>query len=135
MGISKDLVAASSTALVLSILKEEESYGYAIIKKVRSLSEEHLEWTDGMLYPVLHKLEEQKLIESNWEQVTAGRRRKYYRLTETGHLELLAQKEQWRIVHSTLMKLWDEMCRIAVDGLSYCFFVTRWEEFNVRYRT
>ena len=57
MDIGKDLVAASATPLVLSILSEGESYGYAIIKRVDELSGGELQWTDGMLYPVLHRLE------------------------------------------------------------------------------
>ena len=57
MELYKDLVAASATPLVLSILKEGDSYGYAIIKRVKELSEREMNWTDGMLYPVLHRLE------------------------------------------------------------------------------
>jgi hypothetical protein len=53
----KDLMAASSTPIVLAILAEGDSYGYAILKRVRELSGGRLEWTDGMLYPVLHRLE------------------------------------------------------------------------------
>ena len=56
MQIDKDLVAASATPLVLAILAEGESYGYAILKRVRELSDGELEWTDGMLYPLLHRL-------------------------------------------------------------------------------
>src|SRR6266516_4541859 len=59
MDVSKDLVAASATPLVLAILAEGDSYGYAIIKRVAELSGGHLQWTDGMLYPVLHRLEDQ----------------------------------------------------------------------------
>ncbi len=66
MAIYKDLVAASATPLILSILAEGESYGYAISKRVRELSAGQMQWTDGMLYPVLHRLEKQKLIESTW---------------------------------------------------------------------
>ena len=61
MPVSKDLVAASATPLILSILAEGDSYGYAIIKRVRELSGGQMEWTDGMLYPVLHRLEKQGL--------------------------------------------------------------------------
>ena len=57
MNISKDLVAASAAPLVLAILAEGDSYGYAIIKRVSELSGGHLRWTDGMLYPVLHRLD------------------------------------------------------------------------------
>ena len=61
MDMGKDLVAASATPLVLAILAEGDSYGYAIIKRVAELSGGHLQWTDGMLYPVLHRLERQGL--------------------------------------------------------------------------
>ena len=59
MDINKDLMAASSTPIVLAILAEGDSYGYAILKRVAQLSGGHLQWTDGMLYPVLHRLERQ----------------------------------------------------------------------------
>ena len=80
MSISKELVAASATPLVLSILAEGDNYGYAIIKRVGHLSGGKLPWTDGMLYPVLHRLEKQKLIESYQQTATSGRKRKYYKL-------------------------------------------------------
>ena len=54
---SKDLVAASSTPIVLAILARGESYGYEILQEVRAVSGGELEWTDGMLYPLLHRLE------------------------------------------------------------------------------
>jgi PadR family transcriptional regulator PadR len=82
MDLGKDLVAASSTPLVLAILSEGDSYGYAIIKRVKELSDGHLLWTDGMLYPVLHRLERQGLVASKWGESESGRRRKYYRLTK-----------------------------------------------------
>ena len=62
MDMGKDLVAASATPLVLAILAEGDSYGYAIIKRVAELSGGHLQWTDGMLYPVLHRLERQGYV-------------------------------------------------------------------------
>ncbi len=104
--ISKDLTAASSRPLVLSILREGESYGYAIIQRVRELSGDHLQWTDGMLYPVLHRLEAEDLIQSSWKAAENGRRRKYYRLKPAGKTALENQQEQWQIVHETLQKLW-----------------------------
>ncbi len=107
MAIYKDLVAASATPLILSILAGGESYGYAIIKRVRELSAGQMEWTDGMLYPVLHRLEKQKLIESTWRSAETGRRRKYYKIKEEGTRTLKEQRNQWTIVHSTLKKLWE----------------------------
>ncbi|MFH1718444.1 MAG: helix-turn-helix transcriptional regulator [Planctomycetota bacterium] len=107
MAVSKDLIAASSTPLILSILSEGESYGYAIIKRVHELSGGQLHWTDGMLYPVLHRLEKQKLIQSSWRQSETGRKRKYYKIKERGIKSLEQHKSQWKIVYSTLAQLWE----------------------------
>jgi PadR family transcriptional regulator PadR len=102
MDIGKDLVAASATPLVLAILSEGESYGYAIIKRVDELSGGELQWTDGMLYPVLHRLERNGLVKASWGRSEAGRRRKYYRLTDKGSDELTKQRRQWQVVNETL---------------------------------
>jgi DNA-binding PadR family transcriptional regulator len=102
MDIGKDLVAASATPLVLAILSEGESYGYAIIKRVEELSGGEMRWTDGMLYPVLHRLERNGLVKASWGRAESGRRRKYYRLTDEGAEELATQKRQWQVVNETL---------------------------------
>ena len=95
MDMSKDLVAASATPLVLAILAEGDSYGYAIIKRVAELSGGHLQWTDGMLYPVLHRLERQGHVEGEWGAAETGRKRKYYRITEQGRETLRAWTGSW----------------------------------------
>ena len=107
MTVSKDLVAASATPLVLSILSEGENYGYAIIKRVHELSGGKMQWTDGMLYPVLHRLEKQKLIQSTWRESKTGRKRKYYKINQQGAKALKEHQGQWRIVYSTLTQLWE----------------------------
>lgn len=104
MDIGKDLVAASGTPLVLAILCDGESYGYAIIKRVEELSDGELLWTDGMLYPVLHRLERQGYIRATWGKSETGRRRKYYRLTDRGVDELARQRRQWEVVNQTLRR-------------------------------
>lgn len=106
MKINKDLVAASATPLVLSILKEGESYGYAIIQRVHDLSGGELEWTDGMLYPVLHRLEAQELIVARWVEAESGRKRKYYSLKAAGKKALAEQQRQWLTIQRTLAGLW-----------------------------
>jgi PadR family transcriptional regulator, regulatory protein PadR len=106
MNVSKDLIAASATPLILAILKENDSYGYYIIKMVKELSQNELVWTEGMLYPVLHRLEEQHFIESYWKGSETGRQRKYYCIKEAGLKELELQKKQWEMVHSALTKTW-----------------------------
>ncbi len=110
MDLGKDLVAASATPLVLAILAESDSYGYAIIKRVAELSGGHLQWTDGMLYPVLHRLERQGLIASRWSLSDSGRKRKYYRITKTGRTELAAQRRRWQLVDQTLHGIWVKAC-------------------------
>ena len=110
MELGKDLVAASATPLVLAILAEGDSYGYAIIKRVAELSGGHLQWTDGMLYPVLHRLERQGLVAAKWGESETGRSRKYYRITRAGRKQLAAQREQWEVVDDTLRGLWMKAC-------------------------
>jgi DNA-binding PadR family transcriptional regulator len=106
MQINKDLMGASAAPLILSILTSGESYGYALIQRVRDLSAGEITWTDGMLYPVLHRLEEQGLIHSRWKTAENGRERKYYSLKASGRKVLAAQREQWRVVNMTLEQLW-----------------------------
>ena len=106
MDLGKDLVAASTTPLVLAILAEGDSYGYAIIKRVAELSGGHLQWTDGMLYPVLHRLERQGYVAARWQGAESGRRRKYYRITKAGRRQLARQREQWQVVDDTFRGIW-----------------------------
>ncbi len=104
--LTKELVAASTVPLVLSVLTEGESYGYELIQRVRALSGGRIEWTEGMLYPVLHWMEKEELIESEWREAGTGRKRKYYRLRKEGRKALHEDKQQWMTVHATFEKLW-----------------------------
>jgi DNA-binding PadR family transcriptional regulator len=104
--IDKDLVAASSTPLVLAILGEEESYGYAILKRVRELSGGELQWTDGMLYPLLHRLRRLGYVTTEWRTPPEGRRRRYYAITDEGRAALEEQQRQWSAVTRALGDVW-----------------------------
>ncbi len=99
-------MAASSTPIVLAILAEGDSYGYAILQRVRELSGGRMEWTDGMLYPVLHRLERLGHVTARWEVAESGRRRKYYRITPGGRAQLVAERRQWQAVDATLRGIW-----------------------------
>ncbi len=110
MELGKDLVAASATPLVLAILAEGDSYGYAIIKRVTELSGGHLQWTDGMLYPVLHRLERHGLVSARWGESESGRQRQYYRITKEGRAQLAIHKQQWQVVDDTLRGVWMMVC-------------------------
>ncbi len=106
MNINKDLVAASATPLVLAILAEGESYGYAILKRVRELSGGELEWTDGMLYPLLHRLSRLGYVTTEWRTPPEGRRRRYYAITSGGRAALAEQQRQWVTVTRALGDVW-----------------------------
>jgi len=106
--INKALMAASTKPLILSILNEGENYGYRIIQRVKELSGGQLEWSDGMLYPVLHRLEKDDLIQSSWKLSDEGRMRKYYRITYQGLAELESEKAQWNEVNATLSRMWNQ---------------------------
>jgi PadR family transcriptional regulator, regulatory protein PadR len=109
MEINKDLIAASSTPMVLAILAEGDSYGYAILQRVRELSGGRMEWTDGMLYPVLHRLERLGHVKARWEAADTGRRRKYYRITPQGKAQLVEERRQWQAVDATLRTIWQAL--------------------------
>jgi transcriptional regulator len=106
--IKKELVAASAEPLILSLLSKGESYGYAIIQEIKARSNNQLQWTDGMLYPVLHRMEGRGWIKSRWVESENGRKRKYYSMKEDGKKALKKQNEQWTAVHSVLAGLWKE---------------------------
>jgi PadR family transcriptional regulator PadR len=116
MDISKDLIAASSTPIALAILAEGESYGYAILKRVRELSGGRMEWTDGMLYPVLHRLERLGLVQARWKVAESGRRRKYYRITPRGRAQLDEERRQWQAVDDTLRDSWRALSLSVAAG-------------------
>jgi len=106
--LPKELVAASTEPLILSLLSMGGSYGYALIQEVRRRSGDQIEWTDGMLYPVLHRMEDNDWIKSRWVQVENGRKRKYYSIKKDGREALKQKREQWTVVSSVLKGLWKE---------------------------
>ena len=106
---SKELVAASTTPMILSILSRGETYGYAIIREVREVSNAKIEWSDGMLYPVLRRLEKQGLVKSRWRVAEdTGKRRRYYQINSEGRQILEEQQAQWQMTNRVLNKLWKE---------------------------
>jgi PadR family transcriptional regulator PadR len=109
MEINKDLIAASSTPIVLATLASRENYGYAILKHVQEASAKRMEWTDGMLYPVLHRLERLGFIEGKWKEADSGRKRKYYRITTRGKSQLAEELKQWQAVDATIRGMYPSL--------------------------
>ncbi len=107
MEFSKDLNAASATALILAVLEASPSYGYAIIRQVERHSKGLLKWEEGMLYPILHRLEKQGWIESYWDSAENGRKRKYYRILFAGRGALRDLKQQWEQMDGILRASWE----------------------------
>jgi DNA-binding PadR family transcriptional regulator len=108
MRIEKDLVAAAATPLVLGILAEGESYGYAILTRVHELSGGRLTWTDGMLYPLLHRLERLGYVQARWLVGERGRRRRVYAITPAGQEVLAERRRQWDVVAEALQHVWQQ---------------------------
>jgi PadR family transcriptional regulator, regulatory protein PadR len=114
--LNKELVAASTEPLILSLLARGESYGYALIQEVKQLSGEKIEWTDGMLYPVLHRMEQNGWIKSRWVEVETGRKRKYYALKKEGQKALKQKQEQWSVIAKVLSAVWAEPALIPAKA-------------------
>ena len=107
MRLNRELIAASTTPMILAILCKENCYGYALIKKVRELSGSRISWSDGMLYPVLRRMKSQGLVSSYWQVADTGRRRRYYKIETGGWRELDRWRDQWNLVGDVLGRLWD----------------------------
>lgn len=105
---SRELSAATAKPAILAILAQGENYGFGIIAHIKEMSGGHIEWAEGALYPILHRLEQQGLIEATWRKAETGRRRKYYRLAALGKEELSREKAQWSLASALMIRLWGE---------------------------
>ena len=103
---SKELVGASTIPVILSILSHGESYGYEIIQRIKELSKNKIEWSDGTLYPVLHKMEKNGLIKSSWKTTENSRKRKYYRILKAGKVTLTNERKNWSLIQQLMTTLW-----------------------------
>ena len=106
--LPRELKAASAKPLILSILARGEGYGYQILQDIGELSDGAWSWSEAMLYPVLHRLKSEGLVQSRWS-AESGRRRKYYRLTDKGRKALQVERSHWLNVHVALERLWQQL--------------------------
>lgn len=96
MPMEKSLVSGSMTMLLLSLLEEQDMYGYEMIESLRSKSQNVFELKAGTLYPLLHSMEEKHLL-TVYEREVGGKVRKYYSITKDGRRALRQKKDEWRI--------------------------------------
>lgn len=97
MKIEKSLLSGSTPLLVLSLLKNEDMYGYQMAEELARRSEDTFQLKEGTLYPLLHALEKNKLVTSYTKESPGGRERKYYRLTDDGRAQLEHKTQEWRL--------------------------------------
>lgn len=96
MSAPTELVKGNAAVLILACLAREPMHGYRIVKELSKESEGYFAMGEGTLYPHLHQLEKDGLIEGYWETTPGGRERKCYRITERGTSELARRREEWR---------------------------------------
>lgn len=100
--LSRTLMAASTRPIILAILSRGEDYGYNLIQKVKGFSVGNIDWTEGMIYPVLQRMEIDGLISSKWRISPDERPRRYFRITERGRAELVSELAGWENVWKAL---------------------------------
>ncbi len=103
--ISTDLIRGHTTTIILNILRQGDSYGYEIYKKILALSGNQYELKEATLYTAFRRLEKEACIESYWGDETQGGRRKYYRITAKGKERYQHSKREWNFAKEILDRL------------------------------
>lgn len=101
MAINKELMKGSTVILILSLLERKEMYGYEMTKEIEQSSGGVFTFKEGTLYPILHTLEVELMVEAYWNE-EGGRKRKYYRITEQGKKQLADKKREWSLFRNTV---------------------------------
>lgn len=105
MKIDKSLITGSTTMLVLTMLNNGDKYGYEMIKELEMLSDSTFLLKEGTLYPILHSLENDNMVESYMGETENSRKRKYYKLTLKGKKLLADKKKEWDFFTSKVNKV------------------------------
>lgn len=93
---SKELLKGAADTLVLSTFSDGEKYGYQVVKDLERRSEGFFAFKEGTLYPILHRLERQGLLQARWQTMPNGSERRYYSLTARGHRALADKLDEWQ---------------------------------------
>lgn len=103
--ISTDLIRGNTDTIILNVLRQGDSYGYEIYKKIIALSNHEYELKEATLYTAFRRLEQEGCLLSYWGDETQGGRRKYYRITEKGHERYAQNKKDWNFAKEVLTRL------------------------------
>jgi len=103
--IDKDLMKGSTTMLILNLLSTSDMYGYQMVKELEMRSDDTFTLKEGTMYPILHSLESEGMVQSYWDESTSARKRKYYHITSKGEKLLKEKKKEWQIYSSTVNKV------------------------------
>lgn len=111
--VNKELLKGSTVILILSLLQQKSMYGYEMIKDLEKKSNGVFAFKEGTLYPILHSLEANNLIESYWDESEGSRKRKYYRITEAGKKEAEERQQEWKVFT-------EAMGQVLLEGIVWC---------------
>ena len=100
--MEKELLKGSIEILLLSLLVEEDCYGYDMTRKIRLLSDDAYHMNEGTLYPALKRLEKKECVTSYWRDEASGKRRKYYSITSSGRTELNNKLSGWKQINQLI---------------------------------
>ena len=96
MSYTPELLKGSTDALILSLIGQHSAYGYQLIKEIERRSKGFFQFRESTIYPALHRLEKDGLIEGRWRRLPTGQERRYYYLTPKGKRSLARKKAEWR---------------------------------------
>lgn len=113
MPLQDQIRKGSSEIIVLSLLAGEPMYGYQMTRELKRRSSGYFHMKEGLLYPTLHRMEQEGLIASEWRTGTGKRRRKYYRITDKGCQALTRQTAEWRTFTERLLHLLEAPAAMA----------------------
>jgi PadR family transcriptional regulator PadR len=103
--LRKQTLEGNVETLILAVLEAGPSYGYAIVKELNARAKGLLQLGEGTIYPVLHRMEDKKLISSSWRVAENGRERKYYLVTAKGRRALAANYQEWQMLSAAMKRV------------------------------
>ena len=107
MEFRRELVGATTTTLILSVLQREPGHGYEIVRRVNEMSDGVFRWREGTIYPALHRLEKEGWIEGRWRKISPAKKRRVYSITDDGARALKLRTKEWEVYSVAIGKILD----------------------------